>query len=66
MNVTKSKLCFFVYHIPVLVFLENFPALLRKHLRLTEPDFGWEVNRERTVAKINTSHSNLPNNTSFS
>ena len=49
----------------VLVFLKNFPALLGKHLRLTEPHFGWEVNRERTVVKINTSHSNLPNTTSL-
>ena len=51
--------------VPVLVFLKNFPALLGKHLRLTEPHFGWEVNRERTVVKINTSHSNLPNTTSL-
>ena len=35
-------------------------ALLRKHLRLTEPHFVWEVNRERSVAKINISHSNIP------
>ena len=40
--------------VPLPVFLQNFPASLRKHLRLTEPHFGWEVNRERTVAKINT------------